>query len=250
MQLGRRAEFQRAHIPHMGKIVLYARGRTRHARVGHRHAANDQSLEHGLHRGLVAAHQPFGILHAFFQRIADHLRHTLTVILAGDDMCNAPFSDAHIFCQHIAKAGAQHMQRRVFENVNIADDHIRAARRQRHLKPVERHRRRRAGVAVHRRRGSDDNVLSSGQAAQNLSDVVDNARANADDEVAAIIKVHHRRADRVLIGLQCILRENIAGIRKPRLLQNPAHRFSGGGNGIFVRQHKGSFCPVSRDKFR
>ena len=130
VQFDRRAEFQSPHIPDVGEIVLHAGGRPGHSRVRHRHTAGNKPCEHGLHRRLIALQKALGMVDAGLQRVADQLRDPLAVILAGDDVCNAPLGDADIFGQHVAQTGLEHMQRRIFQNIHVADDHVGAARRQ------------------------------------------------------------------------------------------------------------------------
>ena len=244
MQIHLRAKLQSAHIPYMGEIMLYARSWTRNAGIGHRYSADDKPLKDSLNRRIVPAQQSFGIIHALLQRRAHQFRHRFAVVFACDQMRNTPLCNAHILGQHITKSCLEHMFRRMLENIDIADDYIRTAGIQRRLETVHRHGRRCRSIAIHRRCSRDDDILSAGNTAEDLADIVDDAGTHTDDQVAAMIKMHDGRSYRSLVRLKRCLRKDIAATGDSMIRKQLVHTLSCRLIGIAVHQNKWLFASV------
>ena len=250
MQVARRAEGQRAHVPDVGEIVLHAGCGAGQSGVLHCHAAQHQALHHRRNGLRVARGQARGRVHALFERPAHHRGYRLAVVFAHQHVRDAPLADAHVLGQHVADARLNHVHGCLAQHRQIAHDHAGRAAVHRDLESLERHRRGGAGVAVHRGRGGHDQVFPPGQVRENLAHVVDHARADADHRVARIVKLHRGQADRPLVRLDmCLLKrkpgEGIArpGKRRGNLLPRRLP-------GIYVGQQEGLFHAQLLQNFR
>lgn len=244
VQINQHAKLQSAHIPDMGEVMLHARSRTRNASIGHRHAADDKPFKDSLNRRIVAAQQAFGVIHALFQRCTYQIRYRLAVVFARDQMGNAPFGNAHILGQHVTKARLKHVLRRMPQNIDVADDYIRTAGIQRRLETIHRHGRRRRGIAIHRRRRRNDDILPAGRTAEDLADIVDDAGTYANDQIAAMIKMHDGRADSRLIRLKRRLRKDVAAIGNAVICKQLTYAFARRLIRIAVHQDKRLFASI------
>ena len=92
--------------------------------------------------------------------------------------------------------------------------------------------------------------MPAAHTAENFSDVVDDARADAEDQIAAVVKVHDRRADGVLVRLEALVRENIGRIAEACLRQDLAYTPARGGEGIPICQKERLFRVVTRQQLR
>ena len=64
VQIDRCAEFKAAHIPDVGKIMLYTRRRPRHTGILHGRTAEHQAFKHGLYGAFVTLQKTVGMLDA------------------------------------------------------------------------------------------------------------------------------------------------------------------------------------------
>ena len=245
MQVKRQTELHPAHIADVREVVLHARSGARHPRVVRGNARQHHSVHDRRNRGLVALCNAFQIVHARLQTLVDQARNRLAIVLAVDDVRNAPLGNADVLRQHIAQTRKDHPHRRGGEDVKVSDHRIRHAAVQRHLEAVADGGRRCGSVTVHRRRSPENDILAVRQVRNDLADVVDNARADTENEVAGVVKVHCNRPDRVLVRLDP-LRSGQAVDRagNPRVREDLCHLLACGGVGVMIRQQKDLFRAV------
>ena len=69
----------------------------------------------------VAAHQLWRGGHDLAQGGAHHLRHILAVVLAEDDVGNAPFADGAVLGGHVAQPRPEHAHGRLREYLRVQE---------------------------------------------------------------------------------------------------------------------------------
>ena len=235
------AALERHHLPHVREVVLQAGRRAGNLGVRHRRTGDDQPLGDGLHRVRIALRDAVRRVDDLLQRRAHQLRDALAVILAGDDVRDAPFADRDVLRHHVAQARPKHAHRRLREDFRIEQDSFRTVVVQRDLDVVDLHRGGIRGVAVHGGRGADDGARHADRVAQHLAGVVDHAGADRQQHVAARVVVHDDAADLPLRRGDPLPGDDIAAVRDARRVEDLADAPSSDLIGVFIADDEGLF---------
>ena len=144
-------------------------------------------------------------MHDFFERHAHHIRHFFAVVLADDDVGNAPFAHGAVLGRHIAQPRPEHALRSLREDLRIQQDEGGGGVVERGFDVVDLHGGGVGGKAVHGRRGADDAALAARSVGEDFAQIVDHARADAENEIAGGVEVHHHRAKLPLRGSNAVV---------------------------------------------
>ena len=221
--------------------MLQSGGRARDLRVGHGQPRRHQPFGDGLHGVGVAAHQPRRGGHDLFQRHAHHVRHFFAVVLADDDVGDAPFADGAVLGRHVAQPRPEHALRGLREDLGIQQDEGGRGVVQRQFDVVDLHGGGIGGKAVHGGRGADDAALAPRGMGEHLAQVVDHARADAEDEVAGGVEVHHHRAELPFRGGDAVVPagDDVGLEGHARFGEHFLHARTRGAIGVVVADHEG-----------
>ena len=193
--------------------MLTAGGRARHARKSHRHTRKHERLHHRTDRVRVALCGGGSRRGAFFNGIRHKLRNQLAAVFALQVRAKLPVGEGDVFSQHVAEARGDHLRGRLRKDLGIGDDGIGIVGVEACFRPAADDRRGGTGVAVHARRGADDEIRQMQSSGDKARDVVQRAGADGDQKRVVFLLVrglNKESAEGERVRMQVLFGENIA----------------------------------------
>ena len=167
-----------------------------------------------------------------------------------DSVDDPPLANADVFCQHIPQTRNHHLNGSGLHDVDVTDDDVGAFGGKRDLQAVSCHRRGCRRISVHRRSSTNDDVGKLGDLTKDLTNVVQNTRTNAHDQIAGAVIMHHQRADRLFVGFKLGSCKHVFGVRNIIFLKNFCHAHTRNRIGVGIGKEKYLFGMISCNHFR
>ena len=172
-----------AHLEQVADRVLHPAARRRAPRDAHRDPAQHQRRGQRLERRRIAAVHAVGLLeHAVDVPAGQVDRERRVAVVLADELREPPVGGRGVGREQVAEAGAVELDRRAGDHVGVDHQPLRPARLDGALDAVDQQHRLVVGEAVDAGGGLDRDVRQPEPRADDLADVDDRARADAEDQ--------------------------------------------------------------------